>query len=457
MRKQFFSAIAVRLSIAIFFLFGNLIAAQAATLTVTKIADTNDGVCSVADCSLREAIAVAAASGDTIEFSALFDSPQTIALTAGQLSIGKSLTITGKGANLTTVSGSNASRVFEVNSGADLTLANLTVTGGRAFNGGGIQNNESTLTIINCAIAGNASVYDSSHEGGGIQNLFGTVTILGSTISGNSVSGSPADENSEGGGIANRGTMTIVNSTISGNSINGGGQNRGGGISTVFATTTIRNSTITNNSVNGGTENHGGALYSFASTVNVSNNILSGNSATEEIYLLGGGVVNSLGGNLIGGNAMLAPLGFYGGQTMTHALLSGSPAINNGANALAVDANNAPLTTDQRGETRIAGGTVDSGAYELQVAPTAASVSVSGKVTTNTGRGIKNVQITMIDANGIARTATSTTFGYYRFNNVVAGETLTITAKARQFRFNQSSIVRTANESINDADFVSEQ
>ena len=44
------------------------LAAQAATLTVTKIADTNDNVCDT-DCSLREAI-FAAASGDTIEFAA---------------------------------------------------------------------------------------------------------------------------------------------------------------------------------------------------------------------------------------------------------------------------------------------------------------------------------------------------------------------------------------------------
>ncbi|MDQ6787766.1 MAG: CSLREA domain-containing protein, partial [Acidobacteriota bacterium] len=40
---------------------------KAATLTVTKTADTNDGVCN-SDCSLREAIAVAA-SNDTISLN----------------------------------------------------------------------------------------------------------------------------------------------------------------------------------------------------------------------------------------------------------------------------------------------------------------------------------------------------------------------------------------------------
>ena len=48
------------------------------------------------------------------------------------------------------------------------------------------------------------------------------------------------------------------------------------------------------------------------------------------------------------------------------ALLPGSPAINAGSNALAVDANGNPLITDQRGIAfpRIVNGTVDIGAYE---------------------------------------------------------------------------------------------
>lgn len=56
----------------------------AATVTVTKIADTNDGVCD-SDCSLREAVS-ASKNGDTIVFSELFNSPQIILLTNGQSS-----------------------------------------------------------------------------------------------------------------------------------------------------------------------------------------------------------------------------------------------------------------------------------------------------------------------------------------------------------------------------------
>ena len=89
--------------------------------------------------------------------------------------------------------------------------------------------------------------------------------------------------------------------------------------------------------------------------------------------------------------------------------------------------------------------------------PTAAPVSVSGRVTTAAGRGIRNVQITLTDASGNTKTAQTTAFGYYRFEDAPAGETVTISVKVRRFRFEQSTIVRTTNDSISDADFVGEQ
>src|SRR5262249_50085455 len=56
----------------------------------------------------------------------------------------------------------------------------------------------------------------------------------------------------------------------------------------------------------------------------------------------------------------LGPLANNGGPTRTHALLSGSVAINHGDNASVPPG----VTTDQRGFLRIAGGVVDIGAYE---------------------------------------------------------------------------------------------
>jgi FIMAH domain len=68
----------------------------------------------------------------------------------------------------------------------------------------------------------------------------------------------------------------------------------------------------------------------------------------------------------ITGNPMLGPLADNGGPTLTFALLPGSPALNAGDDALAVDVNGNRLAFDQRGPgfKRFAG-TVDIGAFEL--------------------------------------------------------------------------------------------
>src|SRR5262249_6448661 len=65
--------------------------------------------------SLRAAIA-AASNGDTIIFASSLNN-QTITLTSGELVIDKSLDIEGLGANKLTVSGNDATRVFDISSG----------------------------------------------------------------------------------------------------------------------------------------------------------------------------------------------------------------------------------------------------------------------------------------------------------------------------------------------------
>lgn len=84
------------------------------TWTVTK-AGTDDGSTGTLSWAVGQANGNPGA--DTIDFSDLFDKSQTITLTGGQLTFtyGASTTIEGPGANLLTISGSNASRVFTVN------------------------------------------------------------------------------------------------------------------------------------------------------------------------------------------------------------------------------------------------------------------------------------------------------------------------------------------------------
>jgi CSLREA domain-containing protein len=83
-------------------IFGTALNAQAANYTVNATADTSDGNCNVANCTLREAV-TAAQSGDVIQFSSLFNAPQTISLQTALPLIENSITIQGTGAHLLTV------------------------------------------------------------------------------------------------------------------------------------------------------------------------------------------------------------------------------------------------------------------------------------------------------------------------------------------------------------------
>ncbi|HMS43568.1 MAG TPA: CSLREA domain-containing protein, partial [Pyrinomonadaceae bacterium] len=236
------------LSIILTIFFGLAVNINAATLTVTKIADTNDGVCN-ADCSLREAIAVASA-GDFVVFSSLFDSAQTIELFLTELNVNKNVTIRGKGANLLTIKGDapNGQRVFNIPAGFIVTLSGMTIRDGStnfAF-GGGISNS-GNLTVSACHITAN-----SAAQGGGISNA-GTINIINSTISNNT-----AVDASAGGGIENFGTLTMTNSTISGNTANGGNFCAGGISNNFGSPALITNSTITGNSANVGVSSAGG-------------------------------------------------------------------------------------------------------------------------------------------------------------------------------------------------------
>jgi hypothetical protein len=166
-------------------------------------------------------------------------------------------------------------------------------------------------------------------------------------------------------------------------------------------------------------------------------------------------------------NPLLGPLQNNGGTTPTHALLANSPAIDAGNNCvfLATCPSGVPLfalLTDQRGEgfTRNADGNgdtiqvVDIGAFEVQLAPTAAGVLAGGRVTTADGRGIPNVRVTITDLNGASRSILSNALGYYSFDDVQAGETYVFSVSHKHYTFNQSTQVHSIFDEMNDVNFV---
>lgn len=108
-------------------------------------------------------------------------------------------------------------------------------------------------------------------------------------------------------------------------------------------------------------------------------------------------------------------------------------------------------------ETLTAGSANDGYADNLSfvlTAPTAATVSVGGRVMTTRGKGISNVVVTMTDSSGNVRTTTSLDSGYYRFDDVEVGETYILSVRGKRYIFNQSSQVMNINEETNDINFI---
>ena len=62
-------------------------------------------------------------------------------------------------------------------------------------------------------------------------------------------------------------------------------------------------------------------------------------------------------------------------------------------------------------------------------------VEVSGRVLTADGRGLRNAIVSLTDLNGIRQTATTSSFGYYRFEDVEAGKTYVLAVESKRFRF----------------------
>ena len=144
----------ITLTIAILVLAISAINAAAATFTVTNTNDAGAG-------SLRDAItqANAAAGADTIVFSSLFNSAQTIQLASSLPNYNSAdpLTITGPGSNLLTIRGNDTFRIFTLTTNSIVTLSGLTITKGRDtfLGGGGIFKQFGTLSITNVVVTAN--------------------------------------------------------------------------------------------------------------------------------------------------------------------------------------------------------------------------------------------------------------------------------------------------------------
>jgi hypothetical protein len=228
----------------------------------------------------------------------------------------------------------NTANCCQVTSQADRIQANFAAEGGGLYNAGQYFSMRAGEVINNMA---------TTNGGGFLISAGGMISLTNSAAVAN-VAGN------EGGAIYNAGTISVTNSTLSGNSAGG----MGGGIANIDRAFLL-NATISAN------ESPGGAGLMNSSLVEVQNSLIAENEGDN---CLGG--LFSLGHNLEDGGTCamgqasdqnntlpaMAGLADNGGNTVTHALMAGSPAIDAGDNGAcqAVDQRGIPRPLDGDGD-----------------------------------------------------------------------------------------------------------
>lgn len=91
---------------------------------------------------------------------------------------------------------------------------------------------------------------------------------------------------------------------------------------------------------------------------------------------------------------------------------------------------------------------------DSNLAPTAANLSISGRITGVKGNAIARVSISITDTNGVTRIVQTNTFGYYRFDELEAGETYILSAIHKRYQFTPSTQIVSLKDATDDVNFT---
>ncbi len=254
---------------------------SAATFTVTKTADTNDGTCD-SDCSLREAVIAAngAAGLDVVAIPAglytltIVGVGEDLALT-GDLDLREAVTISGAGVGSTFVDGNSTDRIFHTPTliTGTVTFQNLTIQNGDSGgdDGGGFYQETTTgnLVIDHCSFEDNIGM-----NGGALASVTATI-ITDSSFTNNTAKLDAAGIYISDGSSA----MTLQNVLIDGNSA----VDDFGGFDIGAASVTMTDVTTTNNTAAGGGFGGGRVLTSLPGILTLTDSHFDNNLAVDNV------------------------------------------------------------------------------------------------------------------------------------------------------------------------------
>ncbi len=343
-----------------------------------------------------------AASSALIEVAAGFYSGN---VTIPRLPSTEPVTIQGAGPS-TELGGTGAGSVVTVPAGSRVAITDLTIAGGNAVQGGGVDN-AGDLTLLRDTVTFNtASDPPSGHtlatgDGGGIFST-GSLTVQDSTVANNQATG-------PGGGIGVfGGTLNAARDAILNNTIGPDPSSGGGGVAVIVDSycCSVTDSTIAGNVAQGSAAAAGvsvsfgglrlygdtiagnraaevsGGIFPYFATIDVGGTLLAQNSP-QDCSENGGSIVTH-GGDLAddsscptelsGVDPKLQPLANNGGPTKTMGIAASSPAY--GSNTLCDGTDQRGVSRRQLGATRC-----DIGAYQVSAPSTYVANQAGGSIT----------------------------------------------------------------------------